>query len=274
MNKSNNVQHEVTRSAPFQVAVRVGLVAYGVVHLLVAWVCVQIALGDLNGDGVGKADKTGALQNLAENTGGELALWLIAVGLGFAVLWQLLETCTGPRRSRKDKTMRAMNFGEAVLFGYLAYSAAKLARGKPASSTDQAQLGLVGSMLDKEWGKPVVIALGLGIIVAGLFVAHHGWSKRFREEQNFGKVSRSMQQIVIRLGQIGYAALGAVYAGAGVLVIVAAVQSQPEKATGLDVALKTLAAQPYGTVLLLVVAVGLAAFGAFTIFDARFRKIH
>lgn len=261
-------------SAPFQLAARVGLVAYGVVHLLVAWVCVQVALGDLDGDGVGKADKTGALQNLAENSGGGFVLWLIAVGLGFAVVWQLVETCAGARNSRKEKLLRVMNFGEAVLFGYLAYSAVKLAKGSPASSTDQAQLGLIGSLLGKEWGKPVVIVIGLAIVVAGLFVAHHGWAKGFREEQDFGKVSRSTERVVIRLGQVGYAALGAVYAGAGVLVVVAAVQSQPQKATGLDVALRTLATQPHGTVLLLVVAVGLAAFAIFTFLDARFRKVH
>ncbi|MEV6279227.1 DUF1206 domain-containing protein [Nocardia sp. NPDC051832] len=272
MSKSNH--REVARSAPFQLAARVGLVAYGVVHLLVAWVCVQVALGDVDGGGVGKADKTGALQNLAENPGGGFVLWLIAVGLGFAVLWQLLEACTGARNSRKDKLLRAMNFGEAVLFGYLAYSAAKLANGASAASTDQAQLGLIGSLLGKEWGKPVVIVIGLAIVVAGLFIAHHGWSRRFHEEQDFGTASRSTERVVIRLGQVGYVALGGVYAGAGVLVIVAAVQSQPQKATGLDVALKTLAAQPYGTVLLLAVAVGLAAFAIFTFFDARFRKVH
>ena len=268
------MHHEVAGSAPFQLAARVGLVAYGVVHLLVAWVCVQVALGDVDGGGVGKADKTGALQNLAENPGGGFVLWLIAVGLGFAVLWQLLEAFTGARNSRQEKLLRLMNVGEALLFAYLAYSAAKLAKGSPASSTDQAQLGLIGSMLNEEWGKPVVIAIGVGIIIAALFIAHHGWSKRFCREQDFRKASPAMERAVTRLGQIGYAALGAVYGGAGLLVIVAAVRSQPEKATGLDVALKTLAVQPYGTALLLVVALGLAAFAIFTFLDARFRKVH
>ncbi|WP_433575458.1 DUF1206 domain-containing protein [Nocardia brasiliensis] len=273
MRNSNQVHHAVTGSAPFRLAVRVGLVAYGVVHLLVAWVCVQVALGDLDGGGVGKADKTGALQHFAEYRGGGFVLWLIAGGLGFAVLWQLLETFAGARDSPREMLLRVMNFGEAVLFGYLAYSAAKLANGSPASSTDEAQLGLIGSLLSRAWGKPVVIGIGLAIVVAGLFVARHGWAKRFHAEQDFGKASRSMERVVIRLGQVGYAALGGVYAGAGVLVVVAAVHSQPQKATGLDVALKTLAAQPYGTVLLLIVAVGLATFAIFTFFDAWFRKI-
>ncbi|WP_280440538.1 DUF1206 domain-containing protein [Nocardia brasiliensis] len=273
MRNSNQVHHAVAGSAPFQLAVRVGLVAYGVVHLLVAWVCVQVALGDLDGGGVGKADKTGALQHFAEYPGGGFVLWLIAGGLGFAVLWQLLETFAGARNSLKETLLRVMNFGEAVLFGYLAYSAAKLANGSPASSMDEAQLGLIGSLLSREWGKPVVIGIGLAIVVAGLFIARHGLARRFYEEQDFRKVSRSTERVVIRLGRVGYAALGGVYAGAGIHVVVAAVQSQPQKATGLDVALKTLAVQSYGTVLLLIVAIGLATFAIFTLFDARFRKI-
>jgi hypothetical protein len=249
-----------------------GLVAYGVVHLLVAWLAIQVAVGDLDGGGVGKADKTGALQSLSANTGGDVLLWLIAVGLGVSALWQLFEAVTGDRDSRQDRLLRAMNLGEAVLFGYLSYSAGKLAAGSPASSTDKAQLGLIGSLLNQSWGKPVVILIGLAIVAAGLFVARHGITKRFSREHDLGSAGRPTRRTVERLGQVGYASLGAVYAGAGAMVVVAAVQAQPAKATGLDVSLKTLAAQPYGTWLLLLVAAGLVAFAIFSLFDARYRR--
>jgi hypothetical protein len=259
---------QVTRSAPFRLVVRLGLVAYGVVHVLVAWLALQVAFGDLDGDGVGKADKTGALQSLSSNAGGDVVLWLIAVGLGVSALWQLLEAATGDRTS-----LRLMNLGEAVLFGYLAFSAGKLAAGSPASSTDQAQLGLVGTLLGESWGKPVVVALGVLIVVAGLFVVRHGLTKRFAEEHDLTSAGRPVRTAVPRLGQVGYTALGAVYGIAGALVVVAAVQSKPEKAIGLDVALRTLAAQPYGTALLALTAAGLAAFAVFTFFDARYRRV-
>jgi hypothetical protein len=268
MSGSLSAHKHVTRSAPFQLVVRLGLVAYGVVHILVAWLALQVAYGDLDGDGVGKADKTGALQSLSANAGGDVLLWLIAVGLGVSALWQLLEAFTGHKTS-----LRLMNFGEAVLFGYLAFSAGKLAAGSPASSTDQAQLGIVGSLLAESWGKPVVIVIGLLIVVAGLFVIRHGLTKRFAEEHNLAPAGRQVRDAVLRLGQVGYSALGGVYAGAGALVVVAAVKSQPAKATGLDVALKTLAAQPYGVLILTVVAIGLAAFAVFTFFDARYRRV-
>lgn len=262
--RAANAPRQVTKSAPFQLLARVGLVTYGVVHLLVAWVAVQVATGDA----AGKADKTGALQSIA-GTGGAWLLWLIAVGLGASALWQLSEALLG---KGKPTRIRLMNFGEAVLFGYLAFSAGKLAGGSPASSTDQAQLGLVGELLSKPWGKPVVIAIGVAIIVAAAFIARHGLTKRFCEEHDYSKTTASTRTAVVRLGQVGYAALGGVYGGAGALVVVSAVQSAPDKATGLDVALKTLAAQSYGPALLFVIAFGLAAFAVFCFLDARFRR--
>ena len=249
---------------------RTGLVAYGLVHLLVAWLALQVAFGDLDGDGVGKADKTGALQAISANAGGKVVLWLVAVGLGVSAVWQLIEAVSG---GRKGWPARAMSFGEALLFGYLSFSAGKIAGGSSASSTDQAQLGLVGWLLRQSWGKPVVIVVGLAVVAAGVFVAHHGLTKRFAREHDLDSTGRSLRKVAGRLGQIGYVAVGAVYGTAGVLVVVAAAQSEPAKATGLDVALRSLAAQPYGTVLLVLIAVGLALFAVFTLFDARYRRV-
>jgi hypothetical protein len=254
---------QVTKSAPFQLLVRVGLVTYGVVHLLVAWIVVQVATGD-----GGKADKTGALQELA-GAGGAWLLWLVVVGLGASALWQLTEAVFGSGRPTRR---RLVNVAEAALFGYLAFIAGKLAASVPASSTDSAQQGMIGELLAQEWGKPVVVAIGVAIVVAALFVIRHGIARKFTEEHDYSNASASTRRTAIRLGQVGYAALGGVYGIAGALVMVAAVQSQPNKATGLDVALKTLAAQPYGPILLFVIAAGLTAFGVFCLFDARFRR--
>lgn len=257
---------QVTRSAPFQLVARVGLVTYGVVHLMVAWLVVQVAIGDT--EDAGHADKTGALQSIA-GAGGAWLLWLIAVGLGASMLWQLAEAVFA---QHKRPWLRAMNLGEAVLFGYLSFSAGKLAAGGAASSTDSAQLGIIGTLLGESWGKAAVVAIGLAIVVAALFIARHGLAKRFADELDHGSADRHTRAVVVRLGQVGYTALGAVYGIAGCLVVVAAFQAQPDKATGLDVALKTLAAQPPGPALLFLIAAGLTAFAVFTFFDARYRR--
>ena len=56
-------------------------------------------------------------------------------------------------------------------------------------------------------------------------------------------------------------------------MIKAAIDYAPSKAVGLDGALAKLAHQTYGPFLLGVVAIGLVAFGLYSITDARYRRI-
>jgi type IV secretory pathway VirB2 component (pilin) len=246
------------------------MVAYGVVHLLVAWLAVQVAVGD----GADRTDKSGALQQLASGSGGTWLLWLIAVGLGATALWQLYEAFLGHQGVSGGRLglVRATSLGEAIVFGYLAFSAAKLAGGSAASATDDAPRGLVGRLLAEPYGKAVVVVIGVGVIGIAALVVRHGLRRRFTEHLDLISAGPRMNRAVVRLGQVGYAALGTAYGIAGILVIVAGWQSDPAKATGLDVALKSLAGQSYGPVLLLLIAAGVAAFGVYCLFDARFRR--
>jgi len=75
------------------------------------------------------------------------------------------------------------------------------------------------------------------------------------------------------LGVSGYVAEGLVLAGAGMLVIIAAVHADPSKATGLDGAMKTLAQLPYGTVLIVCAALGFAAYGCYSFALSRYARM-
>lgn len=68
-------------------AVRLGLVAYGVVHLLIGWLALQLAFGQSQGS----ASSTGALHQLVEQPFGSVLTWLVAVGMVLLVVWRLLE---------------------------------------------------------------------------------------------------------------------------------------------------------------------------------------
>jgi len=86
-------------------------------------------------------------------------------------------------------------------------------------------------------------------VPVGGYHGYKGDSRNFVDDLK-GKSS----DLVRRLGMVGYITKGLAIAGAGVLVIVAAGRSEPNKATGLDGALKTLGAQPYGAALLIAAA--------------------
>jgi hypothetical protein len=79
-------------------------------------------------------------------------------------------------------------------------------------------------------------------------------------------------QLVTRVGRLGWAALGVAYGVPGVLLVVAGTTYDPAVPTGLDAGLQRVADEGYGPVLLALLAVGLAAFAVYCLFDARYRK--
>jgi Domain of Unknown Function (DUF1206) len=248
---------------------RIGLVAYGLVHLLVAWLAFRVATG-----GGGKADKTGALQAIAAQPAGQLLLWVLTVGLVALTLWQLTEAGWGHgyrRPERRRSLQRLVSLGEAVLAGVLAFSAYKVASGKGGKSKGE-KTAFVDRVFDWPAGELLVAVVGVGILAVSLYLVHRGVTKRFVDDLDLAGAQPHARDAAIRFGQVGWPALGVAYGIIGVLVVYAAVTRDPKDATGMDTALKTLAGQPYGTVLLLIVAAGLACFGAYCLFDARYRR--
>ena len=61
----------VRRSRGYHALVAIGLVSYGLVHLVVAWIAVQVAFGKR-----GDASPVGALQTLVKQPLGEILLWV------------------------------------------------------------------------------------------------------------------------------------------------------------------------------------------------------
>jgi hypothetical protein len=245
---------------------RVGLVSYGIVHLLIAWLAAQVALGG----GGEEAGKGGALQRIAEESWGTALLWVIAVGLFALALWQLGEAIWG-RKSQGGAFRRVAHVVEALVWGFLGYSAARVASGGKSQSNAE-QAGLTQKVLDAPAGQILVVLLGLAVVGAAGYLVHKGWKERFTRDLDFSGASPATRRTTVRLGKVGYVAQGVAYGIVGALIVTAAVQHDPDKATGLDTALATLADQPYGTALLLVVALGLACFGVYCFLDARFRK--
>jgi len=94
----------------------------------------------------------------------------------------------------------------------------------------------------------------------------------FRENLDLAAMSENARFWALRLGRAGYAAKGAALDVVGLLVIAAAVTYDPDKSRGLDAALKTLAGQPYGQWLLSALALGIACYGLYCLFWARYAR--
>ena len=244
---------------------RVGLVAYGAVHLLIAVLAVRVAFGDPE-----RADKAGALQGLASTGFGRGLLWLVAAGLVALVLRQLAHVLFGHRGLPLGQRLRrtAVDLAEAVVFGLLAKTAATVASdggSKPTSTP------IVTALLGLPGGAFLLGAAGAGLVGAAAYAVHRGLSDGFLRDLDLRGAGLNRSLLVMRLGRVGWPALGVAYGLCGVLIVVAAVRHDPAQPVGLDAGLKLLGAQPFGPPALVVLALGLAVFGVYALFDARHR---
>ena len=256
-------------SGPLEAATRAGFIGYGIVHLLFAWLAVQIAFGKPAQQG----DQSGAMQELAGKPWGKTLLALISIGLVAMAVWQAFEAAIGHREDRGGERVaeRLASAGRTLVYLYLAWTGYKVIK-SGASSADQQQQTST-ELMTSDGGRWLVAIAGIGLAVLGLGLIWYGYSKRFEKHLRMSAMAPRTRRIAERLGVAGYVAKGIAYGIAGVLLVVAAVNYDPEKARGLDAALRTLADQPYGTVLLVAVALGIAAFSVFCLVQAKFRKV-
>ncbi|HEX7306901.1 DUF1206 domain-containing protein [Lentzea sp.] len=241
------------------------MVVYGAVHVLIAWLALQVAFG---GDAK-RTDSKGALTELAD--GGAWLLWTVGIGLVFFAIWQLIlafvgYTYIGKKRKRLSK--RIGSAARAITAGGIAFGAFKYATsGSSGSQTDQNQ-ELTAQVLAWPGGQWLVGAVAIGVLVIAGVIAYKGFKKSFEKDLDMSRVPSWVEPV----GRIGWIGKGVAYGVIGVLVGLAAIKADPEQAGGMDKALHTLVAQPYGMFLLSAVAIGIAAFGVYCFAAARALK--
>ena len=266
---SSSPATQIAQNSVFERFARAGYVVSGLLHLIIGYLAIRIALGM---DG-GSADQSGALAALAAKPGGIVALWVVVVALVAMALWRLVETALGrspdPRSQGATSEVldRVKAFALAMVYFGFAYSAFGFARGA-GKSTGKQNSAMSARLMETDAGTIALIAGGVIIVAVGGYHVYKGASRNFLDD-----LKGNSSDLVRRLGMVGYIAKGLVIAGAGVLVVVAAGRSEPNTATGLDGALKTLGAQPYGAALLIAASLGIITYGLYSFAMARYTKM-
>jgi hypothetical protein len=248
----------------YHILIGTGLVSYGLVHLLLAWLAARIAFG-----GGGDASSQGAMREVARQPLGAALLWVMAVGLLGLVVWQVLVAVVGQGETDRHKRVRRRlsSVGRAVVYLVLAALAIKVAVGS-GSSSGKAEQTFSARMMQLPAGRVVVAAVGVGIVAVAVTQVVRGIRRSFVDRD----LGTSATRLVRGLGAVGWVAKGVALAIIGGLFVLAAIEYDAKKAGGMDQALTAVRNQPFGPVLLMIIAVGIAAFGIYCFFWARHPK--
>ncbi len=272
----SSLAHRAAHSTALRSAARIGLVGYALLHLLVAWLALQLAwhAGRVRPAANGVVDQRGAMALLADSPVGPLLLWLLSAGLAGLCLWQAVEVlrhhrtlpAPGPDR-RRAVVQLGKTVGTALVYGFLAVSAARVALGH--GSRPGADTRVVRGVLAWPGGQALVVAVGVVVAAIGVYHVRKGLRSDFLDEIDLSTVSPALCTVEHRASQAGFVLKGVAFVLVGAVVGWAAVSFDPARATGLDGALRAVAAEPYGAWVLTLVAVGLSAFAVYCLARAR-----
>lgn len=245
---------------------RVGLAARGIIYLLIGWLAWLTAAGDPEDS---KKDQTGALQEIAQHSGGRVLLGVLAAGLAGYALWRLSECILGSAGEDDGIGHRLLSGVRAVAYGSLAYTAASLVFGSGGGSGDK-QKTVTARLMESTAGRWAIAAVGVVVIGVGIGFVVKGAMRKFMKHFALGGARR---RFVVITGCAGNIARGAVFVLTGGVVIHAAWTYDAEQARGLDGALQELAQTSGGPVLLYIAGAGLALFGVYGLAEAAWRRL-
>ncbi|GAA1033350.1 MULTISPECIES: DUF1206 domain-containing protein [Amycolatopsis] len=240
---------------------RAGMACYALVHLILAYLAVRVAFG--SGE---QTDQKGALREVGSTMFGQVLLWVLASGLAAFGLWQFLMAATGYTWTSGGKRTRKRwgAAGRGIVVLALGGTAFRLAAGEGGGgSSDQTQQEFTAKLLQLPAGPALVVAAAVAVLGVAVAAGVKGGKQSFLEDLDPAGLPGKTRRWVGWLGTTGYLAKAVVFAVTAFLLGYAGFRADAKQAGGLDASLKTLAAQPFGTVLLTVVALGLAAFGGY-----------
>lgn len=249
---------------------RAGFLGKGVLYGLVAILAIGVAIS-----GGGKAEsQSGALATLADSGAGLVLLALVALGLAGYALYRLIEVFVGPvgEDGAKGWAERGASVVRTIVYGGLCFTAVQILLGSGGGGSSTKPSTITQTVLEQPAGQILVGIAGVILIGTAAYQAYKSISQGFMDDLKTNQMSSTERAWAERSGTAGYAARAVIYALTGGFLTKAAIESDSSDAKGLDGALQEIIQQPYGPVLMGIVAVGLLIYGFYCLFEARYRQ--
>ena len=259
---------DFARTPQFEWLARAGLVARGVIYAIIGILSIKLAFGT----GGKTTDQQGALAEIAKQPFGKVLLVLMIVGLAGYATWRLVRAAIGHGPEATDDTKeRISGLASGIAYGILCITAVSILIGSGGGGNNPDKT--TGGVLGWPGGQYIVGIAGLILIGVGLEQGYKGVKKKFLEQSKTEQMSEKVERGFTALGVFGHLARMVVFVLIGYFLLRAAIDFDPDKAIALDGALSKLAHVSYGPLLLGIVAAGLIGFAAYSVADARYRRV-
>jgi hypothetical protein len=261
----------VDGSSGLAAVARLGLVAQGVMYLIIGALALQLALGGPSES----PDQEGAIEWISGQPLGRALLVALTLGLAAMAAWRAIEAVRGDPVEGEEAADRVGYAIKAVVYGSFAVTAA-VAAAKGGGSSGGGNGAQQGTALILDWpgGRFLVVAIGLGLAAYGVYTAwRHTVKKEFHDWLDPARVPDPANSPVTRIGQVAYAARAVVFVVTGALLVRMAVDYDPAQPVGLSAALLEVSQATWGPLLLGLLAVGLALYGVLSLVMAWARRV-
>jgi hypothetical protein len=257
-----------------------GLVSRAAVYLLVGYLTLRLAL-DAHGRAAEPVSGTGAVQEAARHSWGQLSLVLLAAGFAGYALSQVVEAIFRPRHA--GGTINRWRQRVVSMWGCLLYSAfcvstisllVAIRRPVGTARSEQRQgTALTADLLRTGPGHVLLLLAGALVVLAGAELGRRSLRLTFQERFITELRPRLLGTATRALGAFGCVARATVLVLVGVFILKAALLGDPRQTKGLDATFRFVARSSYGPITLAALALGLFSYGLYCLLEARYRDL-
>lgn len=247
---------------------RLGYLSAGIVYIIVGGFTVAA--------GLGKRGSTGshgdAFAFIREQPFGRFALVIIALGLAGYAVWRFTSALSDTEQRGSDVKgvgIRIGSFFRGLVYAAFAVEVIRMIAGAGGGSGGEQQTQhWTARLMNAPFGRWAVGAAGIGVVIYGAYQFYAALNAKLSKRLSLARIETRVRRRVTAVSRFGIGARGIVFFLVGGSLVIAAWRHNAEAAHSTTGALEILP-RP----MLVIVGIGLAAYGIYAIVNAKYRRI-
>ena len=269
--RAKSVTRRSAANPALELLERAGYLVRGVLYAAMGTFALGLALG-LGGTAT---DQSGSLVILTGGSAGKVVLFAVVIGLGAYSIWGFVRAIFDPLNRGKDPAGVAERLGFAwsgIAYLSIVIFALNLLGGTAHPNHD-ATHDTIARILGYPPGQLAAIAIGFVAVAVGLGQFYIAVKATFKQDLKRGEMNEAEKKVVDALGRLGMVSRGVIFTLVGWFIVQGGLAHDPSRVHGFGGAFVFLLDQPFGRLLLGVVAVGFIALGLHSFACARWIRL-